>query len=74
MMYQLTAKYYDEHSSTFIQGTVFRKQDKCFIPFSHPNTDYQQFKADILSGTPLQDAEGNTLSQTEAEAFIATLP
>lgn len=44
------------------------------IPFDPANTDYQQFKADILAGKELQDADGKTLSQTEAEAFIATLP
>lgn len=38
------------------------------------NTDYQQFKTDVLGGVELQDAEGNVMTQEEADAFIATLP
>ena len=54
-------------------GSV-KRDGELFIPFDPANTDYQQFKADILAGKELQDADGKTLSQTEAEAFIATLP
>lgn len=68
---------YSLFKTTLSSDVVVRKnQDESITSFfiDSLNTDYQQFKADILSGTPLQDAEGNTLSQTEAEAFIATLP
>ena len=44
------------------------------IPFSCENTDYQQFKTDVLAGAELQDAEGNLMSPEEATAFIGTLP
>jgi hypothetical protein len=44
------------------------------IPFDPANTDYQQFKADVLTGAELQDADGNVMTQKEADAFIATLP
>ena len=42
------------------------------IPFDPANTDYQQFKAQVLAGAELQDADGNVM--TQADAFIATLP
>lgn len=53
---------------------VCRFVDLASIPFDPANTDYQQFKADIQSGSELQDPEGNTLTQQEAEEFIKTLP
>ena len=34
----------------------------------------QQFKKDVLEGAELQDADGNVMTQEEADAFIATLP
>ncbi len=44
------------------------------IPFDPANTDYQQFKAQVLAGAELQNADGNVMTQAEADAFIATLP
>jgi len=44
------------------------------IPFDPANTDYQTFKKEVLAGAELQDADGNVMTQTEADAFIATLP
>lgn len=55
-------------------STVVRLSDNAFIPFDPANTDYQQFKADVLDGKELQDANGNPMSQAEANSFIATLP
>ena len=31
-------------------------------------------KTDVLGGAELQDADGNVMTQEEADAFIATLP
>lgn len=59
--------------STF-QGLVIRLSDNAFIPFDPANTDYQQFKTDVLGGAELQDADGNVMTQEEVDAFIATLP
>lgn len=56
------------------QKIVFRIIDGWFIPFASDNADYQKFKADILAGAELQDADGNVMTQEEADAFIATLP
>jgi hypothetical protein len=38
------------------------------------NTDYQQFKKDVLEGAELQDADGNVMTPDEAMAFISNLP
>jgi hypothetical protein len=52
--------------------SVQRLSDGAFIPFDPANTDYQQFKKEVLAGAELQDADGNVM--TDASAYIATLP
>ena len=42
------------------------------IPFVIDNTDYANFKKEVLAGAELLDADGNVM--TQADAFIATLP
>ncbi len=44
------------------------------IPFDPANTDYQTFKKEVLAGAELQDADGNVMTQEQADTFIATLP
>ena len=45
------------------------------IPFDPANTDYANFKKQILADeAQLQDAEGDTMSAAEAKAYVATLP
>ena len=45
------------------------------IPFDPANTDYANFKAQILADeAQLQDAEGATMTAAEAKAYVATLP
>jgi len=53
---------------------VMRLSDNACIPFDPANTDYQIFKKELLAGAELQDADGNVMTQAEADAFIATLP
>lgn len=53
---------------------VIRLSDNAVIPFDPANTDYQQFKTDVLDGAELQDVDGNLMTQEEADAYIATLP
>ena len=43
-------------------------------PFDPTNTDYQTFKKEVLAGAELQDADGNVMTQEQANAFIGTLP
>lgn len=60
---------------------VIRTNDNACIPFDQANTDYRQFKTDVLAGSELlggkatlEDADGNVMTPEEATAFIATLP
>ena len=53
--------------------TVERLLDNAFIPFDPANTDYQQFKKYVLAGAELQDADGNVMTQEQAEQFIKEL-
>ena len=54
--------------------SVNRLSDGASIPFDPDNTDYQTFKKEVLAGAELQDADGNVMTQEQANAFIATLP
>ena len=47
--------------------------DSC-IPFDPANTDYQTFKKEVLAGAELQDADGNVMTQEQADDFIKELP
>jgi len=51
---------------------VIRLADTATIPFDPANTDYANFKKEVLAGAELQDANGNVM--TDASAYIATLP
>jgi hypothetical protein len=55
-------------------NTVCRVVDNTFIPFDSDNTDYQRFKEQVLAGTELQDADGNVMTQEQANEFIGSLP
>lgn len=51
------------------------KSDGIVIPFDPANTDYQKFKFEINNDkAELQDSDNNTMTSTEAKAFVATLP
>jgi len=53
---------------------VQRLSDNACIPFDPANTDYANFKKEVLAGAELQSAEGQAMSQEEANQFIASLP
>jgi len=55
-------------------GLIKNKEDGSFmaIPTDPANTDYANFKKEVLAGAELQDADGNVM--TDASAYIATLP
>ena len=53
---------------------VKRLEDNAFIPFDPANTDYQQFKIQVADGTPLEDPEGNVMTQEQVDAFLKTIP
>jgi hypothetical protein len=54
--------------------SVRRLSDNASIPFDPANTDYQQFKKDVLAGATLERPDGTPMTQAEADAYIATLP
>jgi hypothetical protein len=54
------------------QTSVIRTTDGACIPFDPANTDYQNFKKEVLAGAELQDADENVM--TDASAYIASLP
>ena len=42
--------------------------------FNPANTDYANFKKEVLAGAELQDADGNVMTQEQADDFIKELP
>ena len=67
-MYKL---YKDSHTG---YEAVIRTSDNAYIPINSDNTDYQTFKKEVLAGAELQDADGNVMTQEQADEFIASLP
>ncbi len=51
---------------------VQRLSDNAFIPFDLQNTDFANFKKEVLAGAELQDADGNVM--TDAAEYARTLP
>jgi hypothetical protein len=51
--------------------SIRRLEDGANIPFDPANTDYSQFKKDILEGAELLDADGQVMDATQ---FVNTLP
>jgi hypothetical protein len=57
------------------QDTVQRLSDNAFIPFAVDNSDYVQFKKEILADeAQLQDADGISMSAEQAKDYIKELP
>jgi hypothetical protein len=45
------------------------------IPLFDPaNTDYQTFKTDVAGGVPLEDPDGNVMTQEQVAEFLKALP
>jgi hypothetical protein len=63
-------------STTIIGPTraVMFVNNNTTIPYDPANTDYQQFKKDVLAGATLERPDGTVMTQAEADAYIATLP
>ena len=57
----------------FDEISVIRTSDGACIPFDPANTDYANFKKQILADeAQLQDAEGVIMA--DAKAYVASLP
>jgi hypothetical protein len=68
-MYQLIA---DPYAGGIIG--VKNLENGASIPFDPANTDYQQFKVDVAAGVPLEDPEGNVMTQEQVDDFLKTIP
>ena len=53
---------------------VQRLSDDAFIPFAPDNSDYMQFKKDLVEGIELQDSTGTTMTQAQITTFLETIP
>ena len=61
-------------SMEHIIKSVMRLPDNACIPFDADNTDYQQFKIQVTDGIPLEDPDGNVMTQEEVNNFLQTIP
>ena len=69
-MYKLMRNIYGGASNV-----VTRTTDGACIPFDPANTDYANFKKEILADeAQLQDADGNTMTTTQAKDYVKELP
>ena len=58
-----------------LADVVRRLSDGAGIPFATDNTDYANFKREILADeAQLQDADGNLMTSEAAKEFVRTLP
>jgi hypothetical protein len=67
-MYKLSPNFWNENQPR----SVIRLEDGAAIPFAPDNTDYANFKKEVLAGAELQDADGNVM--TDAAEYVRTLP
>jgi uncharacterized protein YjbI with pentapeptide repeats len=51
---------------------VIQLSNMTYIPFDPANTDYANFKKEVLAGAELQDADGNVM--TDVAEYVRTLP
>ena len=65
-------KQYKNIDGTIANG-IIRTSDNASIPFDPANTDYQTFKKEVLAGAELQDADGNVMTQEQANQFVGSL-
>ena len=71
-MYKLLPK--KQTPSGLVDANVIQRiADNACIPFDPANTDYANFKKEILADeAQLQDADGNVMA--DAKAYVASLP
>ena len=66
---------YKLHTTFRNEQNIIRLSDNAFIPFDPANTDYANFKKEILADeAQLQDADGNTMTATQAKDYVKELP
>jgi hypothetical protein len=67
---------YKQYLNSFgeINNHAVLNQISLCIPFDLANTDYQQFKIDVAGGVPLEDSDGNVMTQEQVDDFLRTIP
>jgi len=70
-MYELVK---NELTGAITSVRIVNENSVISIPFDPANTDYQRFKEQVLDGAELQDADGNVMTQEQANEFIGSLP
>jgi hypothetical protein len=53
---------------------VIRQSDNACIPFNPDNTDFANFKKDLIEGAELQNAEGEVMTKADITEFMRSLP
>jgi site-specific DNA-adenine methylase len=73
-MYKQLKKYnFETGQYQGLANAVLRLSDNATIPFDPANTDYANFKKEILADeAQLQDADGVIMA--DAKAYVASLP
>ena len=69
MNYQLIKSPFDDSYQV-----VKNCENNTYIPLHESNTDYANFKKNILEGAKLLDADGIEMTSEEAKAYIEELP
>ena len=65
---------YKLHTTFRNEQNIIRLSDNAFIPFDPANTDYANFKKEILADeAQLQDADGNTMTPEQAKTYVGGL-
>jgi hypothetical protein len=54
-------KQFKNPDGSVVTQAIIRTTDGACIPFDPANTDYANFKTQVLEGAELQDAEGNVI-------------
>jgi len=67
-------KQYKTNPNNELVNGVVRILDGAFIPFDPDNTDYQQFKKDLVEGIELQDSIGTAMTQAQITTLLETIP
>jgi hypothetical protein len=57
-----------------LQNTIQRMADNVFIPFAPDNTDFANFKKDLIEGAELQNAKGEAMTKADITEFMRSLP
>ena len=72
----MTYKLYIRMDHTEADAAMITNEDGSMTSFifNPANTDYANFKKEVLAGAELQDAEGVVMTQEQADDFIKELP